>query len=78
MLTDKEFHESLLVADVMSNSAIAAHLVHLAEREKTIIESNLDPELRELLVHNLTVLVAAASRLGYSFQPEELADNGEL
>jgi len=75
MLSDKEFHESLLVADGLSQSAIANHLVILAERERDLIEGIDDAGLRELMVHNLTVLVAAASRLGYSVQSEQLADN---
>ena len=63
-VTPEEQADILKLAEGMPNSAIVETLQDLIEREKGLLDPlGQDPEMREITLHNIACLAAAASRL---------------
>lgn len=72
-LTDDEKEDIKATGEILTDIQLAETLEELSHREAVLLESELgQDDLREITLHNLTVLAAAAARL------RALADSEEV
>lgn len=62
-LNEKEFVDGLNLINYLSNEKLSEELYRLAEREKSFIHNEMDPEFREITIYNMTILAAAAAKI---------------
>lgn len=63
-LTDPEKEDIQKTGEILTDEQLAESLEDLTSRETTLLEGELGQgELREITLHNITVLAAAAARL---------------
>lgn len=84
-MTEDEKREAVMIAESLGPSHIAETLEDLIARERTLLETPMDGDMRAIVLHNVAVLTAACS--GYQeaakkqkemlAKPEEGGDGGE-
>jgi hypothetical protein len=63
ILTDQEFLDAMALVETIPHYKVAEELERLAVREKEILGLEMDAEMREITIYNLTILSAAAARM---------------
>ena len=64
ILSDEEFIEAMDLVETISHAKVSEELDRLAEREKSLILNNsLDPDARNIMLYNFSILVAASARM---------------
>ncbi len=71
--TPEELEQVRKFGETLKDEHLADSLVRMCARESELLDTEIgaDPEMREITLHNMTVLAAAAARLTARSKPED-------